>query len=75
MDTLIQQGAQSFDPAARATTYQQLCKALADDMPWNVMWQTTRYWIVNNRIGEHGQHAGCRRRLLLRRAENWYIKP
>jgi ABC-type transport system substrate-binding protein len=23
---------------------------LADDMPWNIMWQTTRYWIVSNKV-------------------------
>jgi peptide/nickel transport system substrate-binding protein len=50
VDTLINQGRSTFDPAQRATTYQALCKVLADDMPWNIMWQTTRYWIVNNKV-------------------------
>ena len=50
VDMFINQGRSTFDPAQRATIYQSLCKVLADDMPWNVMWQTTRYWIVNNKI-------------------------
>lgn len=50
VDTLINQGRSTFDPAQRTTTYQSLCKVLADDMPWNIMWQTTRYWIVSNRV-------------------------
>ncbi|HLZ30925.1 MAG TPA: ABC transporter substrate-binding protein [Chloroflexota bacterium] len=50
VDTLINQGRSTFDPAQRATIYQSLCKVLADDLPWNIMWQTTRYWIVNNKV-------------------------
>jgi peptide/nickel transport system substrate-binding protein len=50
VDTLINQGRSTFDPGQRATTYQSLCKVLADDMPWNIMWQTTRYWIVSNKV-------------------------
>jgi len=50
VDMLINQGRSTFDPAQRATTYQSLCKVLADDMPWNIMWQTTRYWIVSNKV-------------------------
>jgi len=47
---LINQGRSTFDPGQRGTIYQSLCKVLADDMPWNIMWQTTRYWIVSNKI-------------------------
>ncbi len=50
VDMLINQGRSIFDPAQRAPIYQSLCKVLADDLPWNIMWQTTRYWIVNNRV-------------------------
>jgi len=50
VDTLINQGRSTFDPAQRATIYQSLCNVLADDMPWNIMWQTTRYWIVSNKV-------------------------
>lgn len=50
VDTLINQGRSTFDPAKRATIYQSLCKVLADDMPWNIMWQTTRYWIVSKKV-------------------------
>ena len=74
VDMLIQQGAQSFDPAARATTYQQLCTALADDLPWNVMWQTTRYWIVNKRIGNMVSTPGAGSGTFYDAAETWYIK-
>jgi len=50
VDMFINQGRSTFDPAQRTTIYQSLCKVLADDMPWNIMWQTTRYWIVNNKV-------------------------
>lgn len=50
VDVLINQGRSTFDPAQRTTIYQSLCKVLADDMPWNIMWQTTRYWIVSNKV-------------------------
>jgi len=51
VDQLIKQGATTFDTAARDGIYQQVCKVLADDLPWGVLWQTTRYWAVSNRIG------------------------
>jgi peptide/nickel transport system substrate-binding protein len=73
-DQLIQQGVQSSDPATRATTYQQLCKVLADDLPWNVMWQTTRYWIVNTRIGNMVSTPGAGSGTFYDAAETWYIK-
>ena len=66
-DELILQGRATIDPAAAAEAYQELCAVLADDMPWNVMWQTTRYFIVNNRIGNFYPDAGTRRRRLLHR--------
>ena len=50
VDMFINQGRSTFDPAQRAPIYQSLCKVLADDMPWNIMWQTTRYWIVSNKV-------------------------
>jgi peptide/nickel transport system substrate-binding protein len=50
VDQLINQGRSTFDVAQRATIYQQLCKLLSDDMPWNIMWQTTRYWIVSTKV-------------------------
>jgi peptide/nickel transport system substrate-binding protein len=50
-DRLIQEGAQEMDPAARATIYQDVCRILAEDQPWIQLWETTRYGIVANRIG------------------------
>ena len=50
VDKLIEQARGVFDLNKRAAVYQQLCKVLADDMPWNIMWQTTRYWIVNKKV-------------------------
>ena len=51
VDRLINEGKTTFDPQQRIDIYKQLCKVLADDLPWNVLWQTTRYWAVSNRIG------------------------
>jgi peptide/nickel transport system substrate-binding protein len=75
VDTLIKQGASSFDPAARQATYQQLCAQLVTDMPENVMWQTTRYWIVNKRIGNFVSTPAAGTGSYYDASEKWYIKP
>ncbi len=49
-DELIKKGSSTVDPTARAAVYQDLCAVLADDLPWNVQWQTTRYWLVSKKI-------------------------
>lgn len=50
VDSLINQGRSTFVPEQRAAAYQQLCTVLATDLPWNFLWQTTRYWIVNKNV-------------------------
>lgn len=50
VDQLIDQGRSTFAPEKRTAAYQQLCTALATDLPWNFLWQTTRYWIVNKKV-------------------------
>ena len=75
VDDLIKKGSAVFDPAARAAIYQQLCQVLADDIPWNVMWQTTRYFIVNNRIGNFYLTPAPGGGSYYNASEKWYVKP
>ena len=58
--------------APRSTS--TLCAVLADDLPWNVMWQTTRYWIVSKRIGNMVSTPGPGSGTYYDAAEKWYIK-
>ena len=75
VDTLLKAGVASFDPAQRTTTYQQLCKVLVDDMPWNIMWQTTRYFIVSSKIGNFFETPAPGGGSFYAGAEQWYVKP
>jgi len=50
-DALIRAGAQEMDPAKRALIYQDVCRILAEDQPWIQLWESVRYGIVSNRIG------------------------
>jgi len=75
IDTLFQQGRAVFDPAQRTTIYQQACQELVNDMPWNIMWQTTRYWIVSNKIGNFFLTPAPGGGSYYDAAEQWYVKP
>jgi peptide/nickel transport system substrate-binding protein len=74
-DELILKGRETFDTAGRAEAYQELCKVLSDDMPWNIMWQTTRYFIVNNRIGNFYLTPAPGGGAYYNASEKWFIKP
>jgi peptide/nickel transport system substrate-binding protein len=75
VDRLITQGVQTFDPMTRPAIYQQLCRVLADDMPWNVLWQTTRDWIVSTRVGNFFLTPAPGGGSYYDAAEQWYMKP
>jgi peptide/nickel transport system substrate-binding protein len=75
VDTLIKQGAASFDAATRTTAYQALCAQLVTDMPWNIMWQTTRYFIVSSKIGNFFETPAPGGGSFYAAAEDWYNKP
>jgi len=75
VDTLLKSGVSTFDPAARATIYQQLCGILATDLPWNIMWQTTRYFIVSTKIGNFYETPAPGGGSFYAGAEQWYVKP
>jgi peptide/nickel transport system substrate-binding protein len=74
VDMLVNQGRSTFDPGQRATIYQSLCKVLADDMPWNIMWQTTRYWIVANKVQNFALTPAAGGGSYYDAAETWAIK-
>jgi peptide/nickel transport system substrate-binding protein len=74
-DRLIQEGRSQTDPAARAETYKELCAVLAEDMPWNVMWETTRYFIVNNRIGNFYLTPAPGGGSYYTASEKWFVRP
>jgi peptide/nickel transport system substrate-binding protein len=75
VDRLLKQGVESFDPAARAKVYQQLCKVLSDDMPWNIMWLNTRYWIVSNKVANFQLTPAPGGGSYYDASETWSIKP
>jgi peptide/nickel transport system substrate-binding protein len=74
VDMLITQGRSTLDPAQRAPIYQSLCKVLADDMPWNIMWQTTRYWIVSKKVQNFQLTPAAGGGSYYDAAETWSIK-
>jgi peptide/nickel transport system substrate-binding protein len=74
VDSLLKQGISTFDPAGRATIYRELCSVLADDMPWNILWQTTRAWIVNKKIGNFFLTPAPGGGSYYDAAEQWYVK-
>jgi peptide/nickel transport system substrate-binding protein len=74
-DRLIKEGVEALDPADATAAYQQLCTLLAEDIPWNVMWQTTRYFIVNNRIGNFYLTPAPGGGAYYNASEKWFIKP
>jgi peptide/nickel transport system substrate-binding protein len=74
-DRLIREGVEALDPAESTAAFQQLCTLLAEDIPWNVMWQTTRYFIVNNRIGNFYLTPAPGGGAYYNASEKWFIKP
>ncbi|GAB4427186.1 MAG: ABC transporter substrate-binding protein [Chloroflexi bacterium OHK40] len=50
LDTALEEGASTMDPAARAEIYQQACEIMSETLPWIFLWQQERYVAVSNRI-------------------------
>ncbi|HEY3231609.1 MAG TPA: ABC transporter substrate-binding protein, partial [Roseiflexaceae bacterium] len=73
-DKLIMQGAEEMDPAKRAPLYQQVCRILSQDQPWIQLWETVRYGIVANRIGNFLFKPAPSGGSYYDRAEKWFIK-
>jgi peptide/nickel transport system substrate-binding protein len=73
-DKLIVEGAQEMDPAKRAPIYQQVCRILSQDQPWIQLWETVRYGIVSNRIGNFLFKPAPSGGSYYDRAETWFIK-
>jgi peptide/nickel transport system substrate-binding protein len=63
-----------FDQAKRTADIQQVCKVDSDQQPYINMWATTRYWIVNNRIGNFVSTPGPGMGNYYKAAEMWYIR-
>jgi peptide/nickel transport system substrate-binding protein len=63
-----------FDDAQRVDDIQQVCRLDSDLQPYINMWATTRYWIVNNRIGNFVSTPGPGMGNYYKAAEMWYIR-
>jgi peptide/nickel transport system substrate-binding protein len=63
-----------FDPAARVPLLQNICRVDAIEQPMLNLWQTTRYWLVNNRIGNFISTPGPGMGNYYKAAETWYIR-
>lgn len=50
VDRLIGEGRATFDEAKRNQIYQEICRITSDDQAFINLWQTTRYFILNDRV-------------------------
>jgi peptide/nickel transport system substrate-binding protein len=74
LDTALNAIQGDFDHAKLVTDAQQACRVEADQQPYINLWATTRYWIVNNRIGNFVNTPGPGMGNYYKAAEMWYIR-
>jgi ABC-type transport system substrate-binding protein len=73
-DKLITEGAQEMDPAKRGVIYQQICRILAEDQPWIQLWETVRYGVVSNKIGNFLFKPAPSGGSYYDQAEKWFVR-
>lgn len=74
LDKLLEEVRTAFDPAARTPLLQQICKIDAEEQPFVNLWATTRYWFIDNRIGNFVSTPGPAGGNYYQAAETWYVK-
>jgi peptide/nickel transport system substrate-binding protein len=74
LDKLLDQGVAEMDAAKRPAIYQQACKIMSETLPWVFMWETVRYGIVNNRIGNFLYTPAPGGGSYYDQAEKWFIR-
>lgn len=73
-DKLLTDGAAEMDPAKRAPIYQQACRILGQDQPWIQLWETVRYGVVANKIGNFLFKPAPSGGSYYDQAEKWFIR-
>jgi peptide/nickel transport system substrate-binding protein len=74
LDTALNAVQTDFDHAKLVTDAQQACRVEAENQPYINLWATTRYWLVNNRIGNFVNTPGPGMGNYYKAAEMWYIR-
>jgi len=74
-DALLDAGAAEMDPGARAKIYQDACRIMSEDLPWNFMWETVRFGYVSTRIGNFLFTPAPGGGSYYDQAEKWFIRP
>jgi peptide/nickel transport system substrate-binding protein len=74
LDKLLDEGVAEMDVAKRPAIYQQACKIMSEELPWVYMWETVRYGIVNNRIGNFLYTPAPGGGSYYDQAEKWFIR-
>jgi ABC-type transport system substrate-binding protein len=74
LDAALNKVQGEFDVATRTTDIQDVCRIDAVQQPYIHLWATTRYWMVNNRIGNFVNTPGPGMGNYYKAAEMWYIR-
>ena len=74
MDAALDAVKAEFDPEARVKLLQNVCKIDSESQTYIQMWATTRYWMVNNRVGNFVNTPGPGMGNYYKAAEMWYIR-
>jgi peptide/nickel transport system substrate-binding protein len=74
LDKLLDAGVAEMDAAKRPAIYQQACTIMSQELPWVFMWETVRYGIVNNRIGNFLYTPAPGGGSYYDQAEKWFIR-
>jgi peptide/nickel transport system substrate-binding protein len=74
LDALFDKLLAEFDPAAQQTILQDICRIHAIEQPYVQLWATTRYWFINNRIGNFVSTPGPAGGNYYAAPEMWYVR-
>jgi ABC-type transport system substrate-binding protein len=74
MDAALDKIPVAFDDAERTKAIQDVCKLDSEEQTYIHLWATTRYWLVNNRIGNFVNTPGPGMGNYYKAAEMWYIR-
>jgi peptide/nickel transport system substrate-binding protein len=74
LDALLDAGAAEMDPEARALIYQDACRVMSEELPWIFLWETQRYGVVSDRIGNFLYTPAAGGGSYYDQAEKWFIR-
>jgi peptide/nickel transport system substrate-binding protein len=74
IDRLFDQLSSQFDVADQQQTLRDICRIHAEEQPYVQLWATTRYWFINNRIGNFVSTPGPAGGNYYAAPEMWYVR-